>query len=149
VVLVGVRHEAEVAEPRELVLDRIVREDGDPVLVGDVVLFLRPGGRGRREEPGEHDERPDDARQARALHGSKGKTRFQSAFMSTTVQWRAAASSRALSSFPTCDVRSYAHSRAASVWGTIPRNRAPLPAAVHWSIWRSPSELPKARRGRR
>ena len=28
-------------------------------------------------------------------------------------------------------------------------NRAPSPAAVHWSIWWSPSELPKASKGRR
>jgi hypothetical protein len=48
------------------------------------------------------------------LH-SNAKIFFQSAFMSTTVQPRRVASSSALSSRPTCDCRSYAHSRAASV----------------------------------
>ena len=41
-----------------------------------------------------------------ALHFSNTKDRFQSSFMSTTVQPFACASSRALSSWPMCDLRS-------------------------------------------
>src|SRR6267142_256830 len=61
---------------------------------------------------------------------SNAKIFFQSAFMSTIVQPRPFASSSALSSRPTCDWRSYAHSRAASGWWTGPMNRAPSPAVV-------------------
>src|SRR5262249_23622745 len=84
---------------------------------------------------------PDE--QETKLHGSlhlerpyfsKAKIFFQSFFMSTTIQPRLTASSHALSSFPMWDVRSYAHSRSASVWWTRPMNRTPLPAAVHSSI---------------
>jgi hypothetical protein len=42
------------------------------------------------------------------------------------------------------EVRSSAHSRSASVWCTWPVKPPPLSAAVHCSLGRSPSELPKA-----
>jgi hypothetical protein len=48
-------------------------------------------------------------------HRRKENTCFQSRFMSTTVQPFLPASSNALSSRPTAEFRSYAHSRSASV----------------------------------
>lgn len=51
----------------------------------------------------------------RRLHCTFPKISAQSRSMSTTTQPRAGASSRPRDSFPMCDARSYAHSRAASV----------------------------------
>ncbi len=47
---------------------------------------------------------------------SNGKITFQSFFMSTTVHRFNAAASRATSSLPNAELRSYAYSRSASVW---------------------------------
>ncbi len=47
------------------------------------------------------------------------------------------------------EVQSSAYSPSASVWCTSSMKRLPSPAAVHCSICKSPSELPKATIGRR
>lgn len=74
---------------------------------------------GKLREPGARRQAAETRRRERrqsGIHGFwKGKTRFQSCFMSTTVQPFALASSSALSRVPIPEARSYAHSRVASV----------------------------------
>jgi len=64
----------------------------------------------------------------------QAKTRRQSRRMLATSHPRDAASSRARSSRPTAERRSYAYSRSASSWWTIMPSRAPVPEVVHSSI---------------
>ncbi len=73
----------------------------------------------------------------------------QSSFIETNTQPFPGARSSAWSSRPRWLWRSYAYSRTPSSWCRTSPSRRPGSPVVHCSICKSPSELPKARIGRR